>query len=103
MIRARVPAAAVVTTMLLLTGCSGSVTIGGAAVSADDVEAQASEEFSAQFPVDSVDCPEDLPAEVDASIKCELVSEGKAFEMTATTTAVDGEDVQFDVELTAEK
>jgi hypothetical protein len=75
---------------------------GGAAVSADDVESQAQEQFSAQFPVDSVDCPEDLPAEVGAEIVCTLESEGKSFEMTATTTAINGEDVDFDLELTAE-
>lgn len=78
-------------------GCGGDP-----AVSAADVEQAAEEQFGQQFPVDSVECPEDLPAEVDASITCVLVSEGNEFEMTATTTSVDGEDAQFDLELTAE-
>jgi hypothetical protein len=81
---------------LMLAGC------GDPAVSSADVEAQAEEQFSQQFPVDSVDCPEDLPAEVGATIQCVLVSEGQSFEMTATTTSVEGSDVEFDLELTAE-
>ena len=48
----------------LLSACGG----GTAAVGADDVEAQAQAEFSKQFPVDAVDCPEDLPAEVGAPV-----------------------------------
>ena len=102
MIRTARLAALAILSIALLAGCSGSVSVGGAAVDADDVEAQAQTEFSEQFPVESVDCPDDLPAEVGESIKCELVSEGKTFEMTATTTAVEGDDVDFDLELTAE-
>jgi hypothetical protein len=80
-----------------LAACAGEPV-----VSADDVESQATDQFSQQFPVDSVDCPEDLPAEVGASIQCVLVSEGSSFEMTATTTRVEGDNVDFDLELTAE-
>ena len=85
-----------------LGACSFSASTGDPAVAAAEVEAQAETEFTKQFPVDSVDCPEDLPAEEGAEIKCTLVSEGKSFEMTATTTAVNGEDAEFDLELTAE-
>jgi hypothetical protein len=80
-----------------LAGCGGALT-----VSADDVEAQAIEQFSQQFPVDSVECDEPLPGEEGATITCVLVSEGQAFEMTVTTTSVDGSNVQFDLELTDE-
>jgi hypothetical protein len=80
-----------------LAACGGALT-----VSADDVEAQAIEQFSQQFPVDSVECDEPLPGEEGASITCVLVSEGQAFEMTVTTTSVDGTNVQFDLELTDE-
>lgn len=63
---------------------------------------RAEAEFSRQFPVESVDCPEDLPGEVGAEIKCVLVSEEKSFEMTATVDEVDGDDAKFSLELTAE-
>jgi hypothetical protein len=81
---------------LALAGC------GDLTVSAADVETQAQEQFSQQFPVDSVDCPEGLSAEVGETTRCVLVSEGQAFEMTATVTSVEGSDVQFDLELTDE-
>jgi hypothetical protein len=80
----------------ILAGC------GTASVNAADVEEQAKAQFGEQFPVDSVDCDEDLPAEVDATITCVLVSDGTAFEMTVTTTEVDGGEVSFDLELTDE-
>lgn len=86
----------------MLTACTADVSLGGAAVSAEEVEEQAQEQFSQQFPVDSVDCPEGLPAEVGESVTCVLVSEGKSFEMTATATSVEGTEVDFDLELTAE-
>lgn len=86
--------------LVLATACS--VSVGGGSVSADDVEAQVQEQFSEQFPVESVDCPEDLPAEVDASIICTMVSEGKSFEVTATTTSVEGDNAEFNVEVTKE-
>ena len=83
--------------VLSLTACGGA-----SVVPASDVEAQAEEQFSQQFPVDAVACDEDLPAEVDAEIVCTLESEGKTFEMTVTVTSVDGDDVNFDLELTDE-
>jgi hypothetical protein len=79
-----------------LSGC------GGGAVEASEVERTAEEQFSQQFPVESVDCPEDLPAEVGETTVCTLVSEGRSFEMTATVTEVDDDDASFDLELTAE-
>ena len=87
---------------IALAGCNATVTVGAPTVSAAEIETQAQTEFSEQFPVDSVDCPEDLDAEVGATTKCVLVSEGKSFEMTATITEVQGEDANFDLELTAE-
>lgn len=92
----RVPAL-LVFFVVTLAGCNGQPS-----VSAGDVEEQARQEFAEQFPVESVDCSEDLPAEVGASITCVLVSEDQSFEMTATTTAVQGEDASFDLELTGE-
>lgn len=84
--------------LVALAACSA----GSASVSADDVAAQAEEQFTAQFPVDSVDCPEDLPGEVGATVTCVLVSEGTSFEMTAEVTSVEGSEVDFSLELTEE-
>lgn len=75
---------------------------GGGAVSASEIEEEARAQFEQQFPVDSVDCDEDLPAEVGATITCVLVSEGDAFEMTVTTSEVEDGTVNFDLELTDE-
>ncbi len=81
----------------LLAGCAV-----GTSVSAADVEEQARTTFAEQFPVDSVDCDEDLPGEVGATITCVLVSEGTSFEMTATATELEGDTVNLEFELTDE-
>ena len=72
------------------------------AVDPREVEAQSTQVFSQQFQVDSVSCDQGLPAQVGAQITCVLVSEGKPFEMTVTTTEVSGDNVDFDLELTKE-
>jgi hypothetical protein len=83
---------------LLLAACGGEP-----AVAATSVQTSAVEQFSQQFQVESVDCPDDLPAEVGAQITCVLVDgAGDPFEMTVTVTTVDGADVDYDLELTAE-
>lgn len=86
-----------VVALAMLVGCTGTPS-----VSAGDVEEQAQQEFSEQFPVDSVECSDELPAEVGASITCVLVSEGTSFEMTATVSDVQGDEADFDLELTRE-
>lgn len=75
---------------------------GGGAVSASEIEDEARTQFEEQFPVDSVECDEDLPAELNATITCVLVSEGQSFEMTVTTSEVEDGTVNFDLELTDE-
>lgn len=92
----RVPALVVVL-LGVLAGCTGATS-----VDAGDVEDQAREQFEQQFPVDSVECSDDLPAEVGATATCVLVSEGTSFEMTATVTEVEGDQANFDLELTRE-
>ncbi len=85
---------------MILAACS--VTVGASAVAADDIEAQAAEEFSAQFPVDAVTCPEDLEPEVGATIDCTLESEGRTFVMVATVAEVLDDTVSLGFELTEE-
>ncbi|WP_344090903.1 DUF4333 domain-containing protein, partial [Nocardiopsis composta] len=56
------------------------------------------EEQVGQTP-DDLTCPEDLPAEVGSSIRCELTAGGQTLGVTITTTSVEGSDVNFDVEV----
>ncbi|WP_017595962.1 DUF4333 domain-containing protein [Nocardiopsis potens] len=74
---------------------------GAGAVPADEVAQQAAtvlEEQVGQAP-DDLTCPEDLPAEVGASIRCELTAGGDTLGVTVTATSVDGGDVGFDVKV----
>lgn len=88
-------------TMLLATGCSFDFSIGDTAVDSEEVTAQASsvvEEQVGHAPED-LTCPENLPAEVDSSIRCELTDGGQTYGVTVTTTSVEGSDVEFDVQV----
>ncbi|RMI44644.1 DUF4333 domain-containing protein [Streptomyces triticirhizae] len=83
--------------LLLATGCSG----GDPVVKKEDVAEQASaqlEEMVGAAP-DDFTCPEDLPAEVGAEIRCELTSGGLTYGVTVTTTEVDGDRAEFDVQV----
>ncbi|WP_017538411.1 DUF4333 domain-containing protein [Nocardiopsis halophila] len=82
-------------------GESGAPDSGGeaGAVPADEVARQAAavlEEEVGQTP-DDLTCPEDLPAEVGASIRCDLTAGGQTLGVTITATAVEGTNVDFDV------
>ena len=75
-----------------LSACSSTV-------STDDLEAKV-EELAAKegVDVDSVDCPDELPAEVDKSVVCTVTqTDGKELDLDVTTTSVDGDTVNFDV------
>jgi hypothetical protein len=85
--------------LLLSTGCSFQ--FGTGAVDAEQVAERSSEmlaEEVGQTP-DGFTCPEDLPAEVGAEIRCNLVDGGMNYGVTITTTSVDGNDVQWDIEV----
>ncbi len=56
----------------------------------EEVVGQAPEDFS---------CPQGLPAEVGAEIRCNLVDGGMNYGVTVTTTSVDGTDVQWDIKV----
>lgn len=88
--------------VLLSTGCSFDFSIGGdAAVAGDEVARQASTVLEQQvgYAPDDITCPEDLPAEVGASIRCELSTDGQTYGVTVTTTSVEGTDVEFDIQV----
>lgn len=67
------------------------------AVVGSDVAAAVSAQLTTLTGVtpDKVNCP-DLPAEVGASIRCELVAGPDTLGMTVTTTSVQGDEVLFD-------
>ena len=46
---------------------------------------------------EDVSCPEDLPAEVGRSIRCEFVVGGHPVDAVATVGAVEGETVRYDI------
>ena len=82
-----------------LVGCSFS--IGGGSVDAKELEkvvADKLEDLVGQRP-DSVDCPEALDAEVDATARCTLTADGQTYGLTVTATSVDGEDVGLDIQV----
>lgn len=87
-------------TVLLTAGCSFDFSIGGpGAIDGEEVATQAAtvlEQEVGRAP-DDVTCSEDLPAEVDASIRCELTGDGFTYGVTVTTTSVEGSNVNFDV------
>ncbi|QUX28760.1 DUF4333 domain-containing protein [Nocardiopsis akebiae] len=88
--------------LLLSTGCSFEFSIGGPdSVSAEQVAERSSEMLAEQVgqTPDDLTCPEDLPAEVGAEIRCNLVDGGMNYGVTITTTSVDGDDVQWDIEV----
>jgi len=85
---------------LLLAGC------GAGAVSAADVEEQAENQLEEQIGQrPDITCEEDLPAEVDASIRCELTAgeADVAYGVTVTATDVsDGGMVNFQIKVDEE-
>ncbi|MGP3966549.1 DUF4333 domain-containing protein [Streptomyces sp. 6N223] len=84
--------------LLLSTGCSGSDPV----VEREEVEQQSlatlEEQYGQGAPKD-VTCHEDLPAEVGATIRCEVTGEGPTYGATVTTTSVDGDDTQFEIQI----
>ncbi|UED83255.1 DUF4333 domain-containing protein [Streptomyces profundus] len=85
-------------TVLLAGGCSSG---GDPVVDKEEVAEKVSsalEEQIGQAP-DDVTCPEDLPAEVGASIRCELTADGDTLGVTVTATAVDGTDAELDIQV----
>ncbi len=48
-----------------------------------------------------IDCEDDLPAEEGATITCALTVDGEdgVYDVTMTTTSVDGDTAQFDVQV----
>lgn len=86
---------------LMVAGCSFSFNIGDTSVDSEEISRQASAALEEQIgrAPDDLTCPEDLPGEVGASIRCELTDGGQSYGVTVTTTAVEGSSVDFDVQV----
>ncbi len=86
--------------VLLSAGVAFALTACGSdAVSSDDLESEVAaqlEELTGQAP-DSVSCPDDLPAEVGAEVRCTLTAGSDTFGLTLTVTEVDGDTASFDI------
>jgi hypothetical protein len=78
--------------LLGLSACSSVVT-------GDDVQAQITSTVQEQLgaPANSVDCPEDLKAEVGATLQCNVVLPDRTFDVVAKVTSVEGSNVKFDI------
>lgn len=85
--------AAALALTLGLSGC------GGPSVESSDVEEQVSNQLEKQVgqAPDSVDCPNDLDAEVDAEERCTLTVGDQSYGVSVKVTKVDGDNVSFDI------
>ena len=84
------PAAAVLLA-LGLAGCQASV-------SADDVEEQIAQQLeNVGMPADEVNCPDSLPAEVDAEMECTATTGGEEATYKVKVTSVENNTVNFDI------
>lgn len=79
--------------VLALSGCTSTVDRA-------ELEQEVSTRLTEQVGVapESVDCPDDLDAEQDATTRCTLTApDGTQIGLTVTVTSVDGDTVNFDV------
>ncbi len=86
----------------LLAGCSGSVSVGDeTTVDADQVAGRVSDQLEQRVgrAPDSVDCPDDLDAEVGATVRCTLTDGETQLGVDVTVTEVDGDTVRFSVQV----
>ncbi|WP_244189314.1 DUF4333 domain-containing protein [Streptomyces incarnatus] len=86
----------------LLTGCSGSVSVGKSEpkVSAGKLATTVSERLAAQTgrPKPHITCPEDLAGKVGSSTRCKLTADdGSTLGVTVTVTSVQGSQINFDI------
>lgn len=70
-------------------------------VDRDDVAAQISSQLAAQIgeTPDSVECPDDLDAQVGATMTCVLTHAGTSYDVNVSVTAVEGDNVSFDIQV----
>jgi hypothetical protein len=92
----RLPLASAAVAIAFLAGaCSGST------MTESEAEAQikAALENDDGLTIDEVDCPDDISAEVDETMTCEVTAEGETAKVKMTITSVEGDTAKFDVEV----
>ncbi len=96
-----------VSSALLLSACT--LTVGTSSLSATEVEQKATAALAEGqgVPLEEMpplECPSDLPAEVGASIVCVIgdAAVGNTYDVTITVETVEGEDVNFDIQVADE-
>lgn len=95
--------AVILATAFVMQGCSGEVTVGEKTVSASELETQAADALASKIGEEpaSIECPEDLKAEVGETEVCALEDQqGGSYDMTITITEVkDDGKVDFDIQV----
>ena len=86
----------VVVLVMAMAACSGEKVLDEAEV--EEGAKQALTETVGQEP-DSIDCPDDLKAEVGATMRCELTAGSDTLGVTVTVTSIDGDNATYDVEV----
>lgn len=93
--------AAILSSAFVLNACESEVSIGDKTIDQDELELESSRTLTKQYgeKPKSIDCPEDLKAEVDATETCELVDQrGNHYDMKVTVTSVDDDgNAKFDI------
>jgi hypothetical protein len=87
--------------LLVMAGCSGSVSIGGKVLDKAEVEQGASDALAkvvGKAP-DSVTCPGDLDAKVGATERCTLTAGSHELGMTVTVKSVEGDTANYEVKV----
>lgn len=81
--------------LVVTSGCS--VDIQKQKIDHDEVEQKASENIGKEVGSrpDSVTCPDDLPFEKDATVRCTLRTDGVSYGLTAKVTDTDGNDARL--------
>lgn len=89
----RLPKVLALVAVLAVVGC------GAAAVDESQVEEKVKKALGEKVgrEPESIDCPDDLPAEVGAALRCTLTDSGLTYGVTVNVTKVDGSDVLFDI------
>jgi hypothetical protein len=105
LVRTLLVSGAAVGLMASAGACSCSIGSSSHSVSKSDVASQITQKLTdAQGnKPDSVDCPNDLPANVGAQLNCSMKVKGAAYNVNVTVTTVNGSDVKFDMVETVDK
>jgi hypothetical protein len=87
--------------VLALSACSFNASVGGLSVEQADVEQQISDQLEALVgrAPESVSCPGDLEGTVGATLRCSLTDGGETLGVDVEVTAVEGDLVDFDIQV----